>query len=94
MCSGCDASAIETAAGLREAAETTLRQAWAQWQARPSQPAQAPIKSIPAVLSTPIKAPNDNRRWCEQCEQRVSLTAASFCKNKFCKVRPALSARG
>lgn len=71
-----------------------FRERWAALQKRIPPPAPAPTPIVAAPARIPVAAaPKDNRRWCEQCEQRVSLTAASFCKNRFCKVRPALSAR-
>lgn len=36
-----------------------------------------------------IAEPVDGKRWCSQCEMRKSVSAATLCASRFCKIRPA-----
>lgn len=57
--------------------------------------AAEPVKRAPPPLPAPTFAPpkeTDGKQFCNQCDSRVSLTSATLCKDRFCKVRPALSA--
>lgn len=58
-----------------------LRRAWKEADDGRPVPSKAPAPVDP-------KQP----RWCSQCEKRVHLNAASLCSDRFCKVRPAMTA--
>lgn len=73
--------------GRREAAQKIIGGAWEQRKKAPPAPARAKVVDLP-----PAQPADDGRKWCEQCEQRVTLSAATLCKSQFCKVRPRLRA--
>ena len=75
-----------------DASAMALRAAWSKEP--PTSPPPLP-RLQPAPLPAPTFAPpkeTDGKTFCFQCDHRVSLTAATLCKDRFCKVRPALSA--
>jgi hypothetical protein len=55
-------------------------------------PAPVPTISRPVAIVEPEPVTGDSRRWCDQCERRVSLSAATLCKSRFCRLRPKLVA--
>lgn len=66
------------------------------WARRPQVPAP-PVAPRPEAVRPEVTRPTvarpaaaDGKRWCNQCEMRVSLTAAALCKSRYCKLRPAL----
>lgn len=83
--------ALDVSKARRDAAVSTLRKAWAEEWKRASATV-TPISRPAPRPTAPIKAPSDGKRWCDQCEARVNLTAATTCKSPFCKLRPRLTA--
>lgn len=73
----------------REAAERTLRKAWADW--RPSVAAPPPASAPRPAPPLQITPPSDGKRFCDQCDRRVHLNAAALCKSAHCTLRPALA---
>lgn len=68
--------------------------AWAKAPPPPSPPSPPHVARCgrepdrPASVTT--ETTGDNRVWCAQCEQRMSVRAAVVCKSKFCKARPGV----
>jgi hypothetical protein len=71
-----------------EAVERALLSVWDGLEP----PKAEPARSHRVVKMQPIAAQADGKQWCTQCEARVSLSAATLCKDRFCKVRPRLRA--
>lgn len=59
-------------------ADRVKQKAGARQMARPSAPALALVAPQPA---------RDRRRWCEQCDASVMLSAAARCQSRYCKLR-------
>lgn len=52
-----------------------------------------PVKPAPLASSvSPAQTLSDGKRWCDQCDMRVHLTAAATCKSRYCTLRPRLTA--
>jgi hypothetical protein len=44
---------------------------------------RAPVRA----LAQPDERTSDGRRWCDQCERRVSGPAAAACQSRFCSAQ-------
>jgi hypothetical protein len=82
--------------GYSQAVEKVIRDAWAEHWARtriaPQPRTPTPIRApAPRPTIAPAAPMSDGKRWCDQCEMRVALTAATLCKSRYCKLRPALA---
>lgn len=75
----------EVGGDRREAARHVIGAAWSARKSPPLRPASRPVAPIEI-------APEDGRKWCEQCERRVSARDATLCRSQFCRVRPRLTA--
>lgn len=73
--------------------QMAIRRAWADAQSAPAATSSPTIERSSKMQFPDADAPTrDDRRWCEQCDRRVSLTAATTCRDRFCKLRPRLRA--
>lgn len=83
--------------GRREAAQQVISAAWkAQTSAPRLSPASQPPAPRPApsptIASRPVATPEpDGRKWCDQCERRVTAREAMLCRDRFCKSRPRIT---
>lgn len=50
----------------------------------------ASSEASPALKTVSIPVPPDGKRWCDQCDDRVALSAAAGCKSRYCTLRRQL----
>lgn len=81
------------------ASEKVIETAWGQAKtsipaapAMPAPPEPKPARpASPSAIRRPaMPAPSDGKRWCDQCDKRISLAAAATCTDRFCKLRPSM----
>lgn len=66
--------------GRKEAMRAVMAAAWGR--------TQAPPRSVaPPAQSDVIPHREDSRRWCDQCDRRVSDAFAALCQSRFCSLR-------
>lgn len=42
---------------------------------------------VPAIEFAPVAPEDDGRRWCQQCDRRVTHTVAAMCRSRFCSLK-------
>ena len=57
-------------------------------QVRPTAPRSFPITPRRSVRpETPLEPIRDGKRWCQQCDKRVTLDTERACTSPFCSLR-------
>lgn len=75
--------------GMTQSAKSVIRSAYAGY--RP--PVHDPGDTMPRAQSASVVIPaayqpeSDGRRWCEQCDRRVTDLFASNCRSQFCSLK-------
>jgi len=62
----------------------------AKVEVRPVKSAPAKVSAVkprPALALVPEQPARDRRRWCEQCDASIMLSAAATCRSGYCKLR-------
>ena len=76
-----------------KASAKVVRDAWKERFGFFTPPAvDKPAEKSPPVAVAPVQPTFGDKRWCEQCERLQTLTAATVCKDRFCKLRPRMRA--
>lgn len=76
--------------GMTQSAKAVIRAAYEaeRQSAREIVAAPRPApKPVTPIMPLAMRPEEDGKRWCEQCDRRVSASAASFCVSRFCSLR-------